>query len=71
MSTLNKLIHDLGNDAKLEEDYRKDPQSVMDRYNLDPEEIEALRTENLEQIRSICGLQNIHLSNGTVRSYDE
>lgn len=70
MSALLHLMSDLGKDASLAEEYQKNPEGVMKRYNLGEEEMKALASQDLEAVKKLSGTTDVHLSNGTVRSYE-
>lgn len=69
MSDLVRLLKDLGQDAKLAEAYEKDPDAVLEKYDLSKEEIEALKTGDLDKLRNTTGLDELHLTNSTVKSH--
>jgi hypothetical protein len=70
MKPLTRLIHDLGEDPELEQAYRLDPVAVARRYELNEEETHALLSGDIEQVRKACGLDNIHLTNGTIKPHE-
>jgi predicted DNA-binding protein (UPF0251 family) len=70
LPNLADLLKKLGEDAALEESYRKDPEAVMDQFDLGDEEREALRSGDIEKLKRMTGLSVMSISNGTVTSYD-
>jgi hypothetical protein len=70
LSNLANLLKQLGEDASLEESYRKDPEAVMDRFKLGEEEREALRSGDIEKLKRMTGLSVMSISNGSISSYD-
>lgn len=70
MSSLIDMLKDLGRDAALEGEFEKDPDTVMDRYELGGEERKALKAEDVESVKRLTGLSDVHLTNGTIKSYD-
>lgn len=69
MSKLVDLIESIGRDADLKEAYEKDPDAVMARFDLNEEEQKALREGDLDAIKRLTGLTNIHKTNKTVDTY--
>lgn len=69
MSNLIDLIESIGRDADLKEEYEKDPDAVMTRFDLNDEEQKALRDGDLDAISRLTGLTNIQKTNKTVNSY--
>lgn len=70
MKPLTRLIHDLSEDPELEQAYREDPERVASRYALSEDESQALLSGDVESVRKACGLDNIHLTNGTIRPHE-
>jgi hypothetical protein len=71
MSALLRLMKQLGADAALEAEYKKDPASVMDRFGLNEEERKALSNKDYATIRRLTGLKEGQYStNTTIRAYD-
>ena len=68
MSELVRLLKDLGQDAKLAEAYEKDPDAVLKQYDLSDAEVEALKSGDLDKIREVSGLDEVHVTKSTVRS---
>lgn len=69
MAGLKQLLIDLGKDADLAEDYEKDPEAVMKRYGLEPDEIKAMLDKDLEALARLSGLTKLK-ANGNVQAYD-
>lgn len=69
MSRLTDLLKDLGADAELEQAFQRDPEGVMDRYEIDEATRTALRREDVNELSRVTGLSDISLSNGTVKGY--
>ena len=68
MSELVRLLRDLGQDARLAESYEKDPDAVLKQYDLSDDEIKALKSGDLDKIREVSGLDEVHVTKSTVRS---
>lgn len=68
MSELVRLLKDLGQDARLAEAYEKDPDAVLKQYDLSDAEVEALKSGDLDKIREVSGLDEVHVTKSTVRS---
>lgn len=69
MSELVRLLKDLGQDAELAEAYAKDPDVVLKQYDLSDDEIKALKSGDLDKIREVSGLDDLHMTNSTVKCY--
>lgn len=69
MSKLTELLQDLGGDSTLAAAYENDPESVMQRYQLSQEEVQAMLAKDVEKLKRLSGLDNLK-SNGNVQSYD-
>lgn len=70
MPSLVDLLKDLGRDAALAEEYRKDPDAVLARYELSEEERQAVKNGDADAIKRLSGLSDVHTTHGTVQSYD-
>lgn len=70
MSDLTRLLERLGKDATLEGDYRKDPESVLDRYELTDEERKAMLDRDVDAVRKLSGLENVRITNSTIKSHE-
>ena len=55
MSKFNKFFEKLGSDAKLLEEYKQDPQSVMQASGLNDEEIQAVMSGDDKKVKSLLG----------------
>ncbi len=69
MSELVRLLKDLGKDAKLADAYAKDSDAVLSEYNLTEAEVEALKAGDVDKIREASGLEELHMTNATIKSY--
>lgn len=69
MSELVRLLNDLGRDASLAEAYAIDPDPILANYGLSDAEIEAMKSGELDRIRKISGLDEVHMTNSTIKSY--
>lgn len=70
MSSLVDLLKALGRDAALAEEYRKDPDAVLDRYDLSDEERRAVKEGDVDAVKRLSGLSDVHTTHGTIHSYD-
>jgi hypothetical protein len=71
MSNLLRLMKQLGADAALNDEYKKDPAAVIARYGLSDEERDALLQQDYEAIKRLTGLKDGQYStNSTIRAYD-
>jgi len=70
MGKLKDLLLDLGRDAALERRYRDDREAVMGEYELTEEEKQALLDEDLDKLRALSGLKELHLTHGSVNAAD-
>lgn len=71
MSNLLKLMKQLGADAALNDEYEKDPASVIGRYNLTDDERDALLNKDYAAIKRLTGLTDGQYStNSTIKAYD-
>jgi len=71
MSKLVKMMKDLGKDADLEREFEGDPDAVMDRYGLSDDEKGAVKSGDVDKIRSLSGARNVSTTNTTVKCYDD
>ena len=69
MDNLTKLLVDLGRDAELEARYRSDRDDVIAEYGLSDEAAEALKKGDLDALRKLSGLDELRLTNSTVKAY--
>ncbi|MEN1728527.1 MAG: hypothetical protein AAGJ52_08800 [Pseudomonadota bacterium] len=69
MSELIRLLKDLGQDAKLAAAFEQDPDSVLKHYDLSDEAIKALKAGDIDAIRKLSGLDDVHMTNSTIKSH--
>jgi len=69
MKELVRLLKDLGKDAKLADTYAKDPDAVLSEYDLTADEVNALKAGDLDKVRAASGLEELHMTNVTIKSY--
>jgi hypothetical protein len=69
MSDLVRLLKDLGQDAKLAEAFENDPDSVLAKYDLSDAEIKALKAGDLDAIRKASAVEELHMTNSTIKSH--
>ncbi|MBR9728267.1 hypothetical protein ACFOD0_13785 [Shewanella intestini] len=55
MSTLTDFFTALNQDAKMLENYKKDPRAVMQQYGLSAAEISAVLSGDANQVKSLTG----------------
>lgn len=71
MSSLLRLMKQLGADAALSEEYEKDPEAVIARYGLNDEERKALLDRDFDAIKRLTGLKDGQFAtNTTIAAYD-
>ncbi len=71
MSSLLRLMKDLGADAALCDAYAADARGVIGRYGLSDEERDALLNHDYAKIKQLTGLKDGQFAtNSTVRAYD-
>ncbi|MGQ0799905.1 MAG: hypothetical protein ACT4NL_07310 [Pseudomarimonas sp.] len=71
MSNLLSLMKQLGADAALSAEYKKDPAAVIARFSLSDEERDALLSKDYEAIKRLTGLKDGQYStNTTIAAYD-
>lgn len=70
MEALKKLLKDLGGDAKLAAEYEADPDAVMKARDLPEEARKAMREKDVEAVRKLAGLGEVHLVNSTIKCHD-
>ena len=72
MSKLLDLMRKLGSDAALAEEYRKDPDGVMQRAGLSDEEHKAMAASDYVAIKKLTGLTDGQFAtNHIILAYDE
>ena len=69
MENLKKLLADLAEDAALEKRYATEREAIFKEYQLPEEAADAMRREDVERVRELAGLENVHLINTTIKSY--
>ncbi|MEZ5469304.1 MAG: hypothetical protein R3F18_16805 [Lysobacterales bacterium] len=71
MSSLLRLMKQLGADAALSNEYHRDPAGVIQRFDLSDEERDALLNKDYEAIKRLTGLKDGQFAtNSTVSAYD-
>jgi len=70
MDALIRLLKDLGSDAELAAEYEKNPDEVMEKRGLSEEARRAMKSKDLDAVRRLSGLREVHLSNSSVQSHD-
>ncbi|QYJ85120.1 hypothetical protein K0I73_12920 [Shewanella mesophila] len=55
MSTLSDFFEKLGSDAALMEAYKKDPEGVMKASGLNEQEIQAVMSGDMEELKLLSG----------------
>ncbi|GIU38708.1 hypothetical protein L2719_15135 [Shewanella schlegeliana] len=70
MSKFNEFFEKLGSDAKLLEEYKQDPQGVMQANGLSDDEIQAVMSGDEKQIHSLSGSKN-YRSLVLIHSFDK
>lgn len=69
MSNLRELLIELGKSPQLQDEYETDPEGLMRRYRLAPDEIQAMLDKDVERLKKLSGLDNLK-SNGNIHPYD-
>lgn len=70
MSDLTRLLERLGKDATLEADYQKDPESVLNQYELTEEERKAMLDRDVDAVRKLSGLVSVRMTNSTIKAHE-
>ncbi|MDZ7791793.1 MAG: hypothetical protein U5L08_15120 [Xanthomonadales bacterium] len=70
MEALRKLLKDLGSDAKLAAEYERNPDEVMKARGLPEDARAAMKGKDVEAVRKLAGLGEVHLSNSTIKCHD-
>ena len=72
MSNLLRLMKELGADAALSDEYEKDPEAVIRRFDLSAEERTALLDLDMEAIQRLTGLEEggFYATHSTIKAYD-
>ena len=72
MSKLLELMRELGRNAALAEEYKANPDVVMQNASLSDEEARALREKDYDAIKRLTGLSDGQFAtNQVIRAYDE
>ncbi|MCH1928771.1 hypothetical protein L9G16_01105 [Shewanella sp. A25] len=58
MSNLTDFFTQLGQDAKLMEAYKQDPEAVMRAHGLSDDEINAVMAGDMEKLKALSGEEN-------------
>lgn len=69
MDNLKKLLFELGADAELAKAFEQDPDAVLETYSIDDEAAQAIRSGDLEALRKLSGIEELHLTNSTIKAY--
>ena len=71
MSSLLRLMKQLGSDAALAREYHDNPKAVIDRFGLSDEERQALLQKDYAAIKRLTGLKDGQFAtNSTISAYD-
>lgn len=70
MSKLVDFLQNMGRDAALRDEFEKDPDGVMSRFELSDEEKEAVRNGDVETVKRLSGLHKIRLTNSNISTYE-
>lgn len=70
MSKLVDFLQNMGRDAALRDEFEKDPDGVMSRFELSDEEKEAVRNGDVDAVKQLSGLANVQMTNTIITSYD-
>lgn len=70
MQELKQLLKDLGSDAELAAEYEKDAEAVMQRRGLSREARDAMKAKDVDAVRRLSGLREVHLTNSTIHAHD-
>lgn len=70
MSKFVELLENLGRDAELAAAYEKDPQSVLDQYDLTEEERKAMLDRDVDAVRKLSGLASVRMTNSTIKTHE-
>ena len=69
MAGLRQLLIDLGKDGDLDAKYKEDPKAVMKRYELEDREVLAMLNKDVEAVKKLSGLEEVH-SNGSIKAHE-
>ena len=70
MSKLVELLKQLGSDVELAKAYQENPEAVMKEAGLSEEEMEALKSGDIERLKEVTGLKELKRINSIIRAYD-
>lgn len=70
MSSLVDLLKDLGRDAALADEFTKDPDAVLDRYDLTDEERQAVKEGDVDAVKRLSGMSDVRTTHSIIHSYD-
>ena len=70
MAKLADFLRRLGRDSEFEGKYEDDPEGFMKEWGLTDEEREAVRSGDVDRIRKLSGLSDLHKTQSTIKSYD-
>ncbi len=70
MSKLIDLLRALGKDGELADAYAKDPDAVLNQFELTDEERQAMLDGDLDKIRALTGQDNVHTTHKTIKIRD-
>lgn len=70
MSDIVDLLKQLGQDSNLADEFARDPDQVLSRYDLSEEERDALRAGDVDKIKAITGLQDVRMTAKHISTYD-
>lgn len=71
MSKLVDFLQTMGRDAELRDEFEKDADAVMSRFELSDEEKQAIREGDLDTVKRLSGLTNVQMTHSSVNSYDD
>lgn len=70
MSKFVELLENMGRDADLAAAYEKDPESVLDQYDLTEEERKAMLDRDVEAVKKLSGLVSVRMTNSTIKALE-
>ncbi|MDX1625339.1 MAG: hypothetical protein R3323_02390 [Wenzhouxiangellaceae bacterium] len=69
MEQLKGLLLDLGRDAELAARFEEDPDAVLDEYGIPAHATEAVKRGDVDALKALTGLADLHLTNSTIKAY--
>ena len=69
MSSIVKLLSELGSDAELQNEYKSNPESVIQRYDVSSDEKDAVLNGDVEKLKSLSKQDNIRMHDSIIKSY--